>query len=81
MVIRTFKALISKRFCKTLNSYSNDALTLILLMIKTLCLHLFGTQHSIAVLGLLKPWILPPSYQNVPIWGDGLISKVHAGQT
>lgn len=54
-VIRTFKALIRKRFCKPLNSNNkplnsnnNDVFPLICLLIEILCLRLFVTQHSIA---------------------------------
>lgn len=80
-VIRTFKALIHKRFCKPLNS-NNNVFTFIYLLIEILCLCLFVSQHQHSIAGLGTPETLGfhPSYQNVPTWGDGSISKVFAGQ-
>lgn len=79
-VIRTFKAKICKRFCKPLNSNNNDVFTLIYLLMKIPCLHLFVTQHSITGLGTPGTLGFPASYQNLPTWGDGSISKVFSGQ-
>lgn len=53
-IIRTFKALICKRFYKLLNSNSNDVSALILLWIEILCLQCLAPNILLLVLGLLK---------------------------